>query len=123
MSPTGLGKGSHLSDAVKSGFHRVVGQRLAGIGMIETDRHFFPLMGMGTDGMRDPISVPVGNGRNERPILLLDPSSFELLGQREMGSIGLGDQDQAARVAIKTMNNARSSRSTGTSARSGQVRA
>ncbi len=63
---------------------------------------------MDADRQVDQVAIAIGIVADDREILFFDSPLLKLIGQSKMGTIGLGDDKHAARVAIEPVDDPRS---------------
>ncbi len=108
MRPSGLRLCVQQRDAAVSlgDFEKCYGG--SGGGVVFADRHLFPLVGMRTDRAIDQVAIAIGRWGDRCPVVLLDRPMFELLGELRVCEVVLGDQYDAAGIAIQSVDDARS---------------
>ncbi len=95
----------------------VLGDCLTGVGIVAADRFFLADFGVVADRFVDDVAVVVEHAGDDGEVLFFDVTRFELLGQSVVGLVILGDGDDAAGVAIESMDDAGASGSAATAER------
>lgn len=106
VGSTGFRTREHQRVADEALHDFVFGEGLAPRGVLATDGFFLAVGGMRTDWLVDDITVAVGDAGHDGEVLFGDAAGFELCGKGIVCPIMLGDDDQAAGVAIESMDDA-----------------
>ena len=112
MCPSGFGFNLQIRDSLESLLDLVKGLGLASRGIVGANGHFFSLVGMRANRCVYPVSISIWTGRDKGAIFFGDGAGFKLSRNFCVGSVRFRDQDDATRVTIQPVDDARSSRAT-----------
>src|SRR5207248_6597692 len=86
--------------------HLVIGAGIAALFLVVGDRHLDAVVRVPDDAALDVIAVAVEDAVDQGPVLLEDLAQLELHAQVAVRLLLLGDQDDAAGVAVEAMHDA-----------------
>ena len=104
MGPSGFGKNIQLSETRPTAADFETRDGGSAGGMARADGHFLALIRMRSDRLLDAIAIAIGRGADQRDVLFAHRAAGELAGELQVARVVFGDEDQAAGVAIESVD-------------------
>src|SRR5262249_51628751 len=106
MSAAGLGLDADKSEAAETLDHFIEAARFLPLVLVVGDDHLDAVVLVVADAALDVVAVAVEHALGDGHVLLEDLARLELHGQVAMGSLFLGDEDDAGGVAVEAVDDA-----------------